>query len=376
MEVLAYTSGGDGVRTTPIHCQTEQDAPEAPTAVKALVMSADSILVSWKPPTEPNGIIEYYMVYYKETGNNDDKPKSQKIVPNLRNQNLSFQAKNLDSNLKYEFWVTAATTIGEGQPSKKVTVSPSTSVPAKIASFDDTFTTTYKEDVTLPCLAVGVPTPVITWTIKGVKFSANTNDRVRQHPDGSLFIRDITRSDAGEYSCKVENDYGQDFVTHHLIVNAPPNAPIVQLTSTTTNSLTVKLKPHDTDGEPIHGTPFITNPNLVIGKLFKWDQTLTNTLSRSCCVVQGISSMLQPITVLEPEIHRTTSIPKRKAKNRSSQVLINSLKSHRTASRCISTLGQMEDAPCCTLSLNKRKRSAQNGFKSPTTSNQEVTSSC
>ncbi|XP_057660489.1 cell adhesion molecule Dscam2 isoform X11 [Diorhabda carinulata] len=252
MEVLAYTSGGDGVHTTPIHCQTEQDAPEAPTAVKSLVMSDDSILVSWKPPTEPNGIIEYYMVYYKETGS-DEKPKSQKIVPNLRNQNLSYQAKNLDSNLKYEFWVTAATTIGEGQPSKKVTVSPSTSVPAKIASFDDTFTTTYKEDVTLPCLAVGVPTPVITWTIKGVKFSANTNDRVRQHPDGSLFIRDITRTDAGEYSCKVENDYGQDFVTHHLIVNAPPNAPIVQLTSTTTNSLTIKLKPHDTDGEPIHG---------------------------------------------------------------------------------------------------------------------------
>lgn len=90
-------------------------------------MSADSILVSWKPPIEPNGIIEYYMVYYKETGNNDDKPKSQKIVPNLRNQNLSYQAKNLDSNLKYEFWVTAATTIGEGQASKKVTVSPSTS---------------------------------------------------------------------------------------------------------------------------------------------------------------------------------------------------------------------------------------------------------
>lgn len=25
MEVLATTSGGDGVRSTPIHCQTEQD---------------------------------------------------------------------------------------------------------------------------------------------------------------------------------------------------------------------------------------------------------------------------------------------------------------------------------------------------------------
>lgn len=104
--------------------------PEAPIAVKALVMSTDSILVSWKPPVEPNGIVEYYTVYYKPVSTDDKtevKPTSQKIVPNLRNQNLSHQAKNLDSNLKYEFWVTAATTIGEGQPSKKVTVSPSSS---------------------------------------------------------------------------------------------------------------------------------------------------------------------------------------------------------------------------------------------------------
>ncbi|XP_060529780.1 cell adhesion molecule Dscam2 isoform X34 [Cylas formicarius] len=253
MEVLAYTSGGDGVRTPPIACQTEQDVPEAPIAVKALVMSSDSILASWKPPVEPNGIIEYYMVYYKESGNGDEKPKSQKIVPNIRNQNLSFQAKNLDSALKYEFWVTAATTIGEGQPSKKVVVSPSTSVPAKTASFDDTFTTTYKEDVTLPCLAVGVPPPVITWTIKGIKFNVNSNDRMRQQPDGSLFIRDVTRTDAGEYSCRVENDFGQDSVTHQLIVNAPPRAPQVILISTTTNSLTIKIKPHESDEDQIHG---------------------------------------------------------------------------------------------------------------------------
>ncbi|XP_044270286.1 Down syndrome cell adhesion molecule-like protein Dscam2 isoform X42 [Tribolium madens] len=254
MEVLAYTSGGDGVRTTPIHCQTEQDVPEAPIAVKALVMSTDSILASWKPPVEPNGIVEYYTVYYKPVSADDKtevKPTSQKIVPNLRNQNLSHQAKNLDSNLKYEFWVTAATTIGEGQPSKKVTVSPSASVPAKIASFDDTFTTTYKEDVTLPCLAVGLPPPVITWKIKGVQFT--TNDKIRQQPDGSLFIRDVSRNNAGEYSCHVENDYGQDTVTHQLIVNAPPHAPQIALTSTTTNSLTFKLKPHESDVEPIHG---------------------------------------------------------------------------------------------------------------------------
>ncbi|KAI4460599.1 basigin related [Holotrichia oblita] len=248
MQVLAFTSAGDGVRSQPIHCQTEQDAPEAPVAVKALVMSSDSILVSWKPPAEPNGIIEQYTVYVQEES--PDKIKPHKVIPNLRNQNLSFQAKDLDSNLKYQFWVTASTNIGEGQPSKKISVSPSSNVPAKIASFDDTYTTIYKEDMTLPCLAVGIPPPEITWKIKGVAFTSS--DRIRQQPDGSLLIRDITRTDAGEYSCHVENSFGQDSVTHQLIVNSPPHAPIVALPSATTDSLTIKLK-QPADNEPIHG---------------------------------------------------------------------------------------------------------------------------
>lgn len=40
--------------------------PEAPAAVKALVMSAESILVSWKPPTQPNGLVIQYTVYVRE----------------------------------------------------------------------------------------------------------------------------------------------------------------------------------------------------------------------------------------------------------------------------------------------------------------------
>lgn len=39
------------------------------------------------------------------------------------------------------------------------------SVPAKIASFDDKFTATYREDVKLPCLAVGVPAPEVKWKV-------------------------------------------------------------------------------------------------------------------------------------------------------------------------------------------------------------------
>lgn len=46
--------------------------PEAPAALKALVMSTESVLVSWKPPAEPNGEIIHYMVYIKPTGDSKD----------------------------------------------------------------------------------------------------------------------------------------------------------------------------------------------------------------------------------------------------------------------------------------------------------------
>ncbi|XP_029665488.1 Down syndrome cell adhesion molecule-like protein Dscam2 isoform X2 [Formica exsecta] len=245
MQVLAFTSGGDGVKSAPIHCQTEQDAPEAPIAIKALVMSAESILISWRPPSQPNGVISQYTVYTK--ADNAEEATSQKVPPNQ----LTHEASGLDKQLRYEFWVTASTNIGEGEASKIVTLSPSVRVPAKIASFDDKFTATYKEDVKLPCLTVGVPAPEVTWKVRGA--TLQPSDRLRQLPEGSLFIKEVDRADAGEYSCYVENSFGHDTVTHQLVVHAPPHSPQVTLTATTTNSLTMKLRPHPTDNAPIHG---------------------------------------------------------------------------------------------------------------------------
>ncbi|XP_048260950.1 Down syndrome cell adhesion molecule-like protein Dscam2 isoform X18 [Bombus terrestris] len=245
MQVLAFTSGGDGVKSAPIHCQTEQDAPEAPIAIKALVMSAESILVSWRPPSQPNGVITQYIVYTK--ADNAEEPTSQKVPPNQ----LTHEASGLDKQRRYDFWVTASTNIGEGEASKIVALAPSVRVPAKIASFDDKFTATYKEDVKLPCLAVGVPAPEVTWKVRGAVLQSS--DRLRQLPEGSLFIKEVDRTDAGEYSCYVENSFGHDTVTHQLIVHAPPHSPQVTLTATTTNSLTMKLRPHPADNAPIHG---------------------------------------------------------------------------------------------------------------------------
>ncbi|XP_047530746.1 Down syndrome cell adhesion molecule-like protein Dscam2 isoform X17 [Vanessa atalanta] len=233
MEVLATTNGGDGVRSVPIHCQTEQDVPEAPRAVKALVMAADSILVSWRPPAQPNGVVTHYNVY---TQAQNAEPHPNKVPASQ----TSYSATDLKAG-RYDFWVTASTIIGEGQPSATASCSPSDKVPAKIASFDESFTATYKEDVKLPCLAVGVPPPNILWKVKGHPLEAS--ERVRQLPEGSLQIAGVAREDAGEYSCHVENQFGTDTVTHTLSVLAPPFPPQLNIASSSVSSLTLRLKP-------------------------------------------------------------------------------------------------------------------------------------
>nr|XP_053626611.1 cell adhesion molecule Dscam2-like isoform X3 [Cherax quadricarinatus] len=255
LQVLAFTSGGEGVRSQPIHCQTDQDIPESPTSVKALVMSADSILVSWLPPERPNGIITQYTVYYKEHGKSDTETVQQKLLPSQ----LSYEATGLKRRDDYVFWVTASTTVGEGEMSQLVHLKLSNKVPAKIASFDDEYVATYKEDVKLMCQAVGLPTPDIRWTIRGEPFAPN--DRMRLLPEGSLLIREVSRDDAGEYTCHVENPYGQDTVTHTLLIQAPPHPPEITLQSTTTNSIEVKIKPSAIDDTtPIHGYTIFYKP--------------------------------------------------------------------------------------------------------------------
>jgi Down syndrome cell adhesion molecule-like protein 1 len=102
IQILAMTSGGDGVRSAAIFCTTDQDTPDGPTGVKALIMSKESILVSWKPPVQPNGIIIKYKVYMKSS-----VEKETKEIEVPANQ-MSYEASGLNENL-YEFWVSGMT---------------------------------------------------------------------------------------------------------------------------------------------------------------------------------------------------------------------------------------------------------------------------
>jgi hypothetical protein len=249
VQVLAFTNGGDGVLSEVLTATTEQDIPGPPSSVKALAMSDDSILVSWQYPGEPNGRVILYTVYIKELDRSrDTAPKSHKV----NYLQMSHQVDNLNRKSRYEFWVTAHTSIGEGSPSVLVTLSPTSRIPAKIASFDDTFVAVAKQDIKLPCIAVGSPAPQLHWKMRGDPIPKN--DRIRQLPDGGLQITRITKADSGKYVCMVNNKFGQDMVTHEVIVNGPPNPPITTITAQTTDTITVKLRSSDPeDKTPVHG---------------------------------------------------------------------------------------------------------------------------
>lgn len=64
------------------------------------------------------------------------EPKSEK-VPSLQ---MNYEAKNLKKQEQFEFWVTASTNVGEGQPSKTITIAPN-SRGKKIGALDSRITT-------------------------------------------------------------------------------------------------------------------------------------------------------------------------------------------------------------------------------------------
>lgn len=66
IRVLAFTSTGDGLHSIPVYCSTDEDVPEAPANIKASALTAESILLSWLPPIQRNGLITHYNVYSKD----------------------------------------------------------------------------------------------------------------------------------------------------------------------------------------------------------------------------------------------------------------------------------------------------------------------
>uniref|UniRef100_A0A672Z5E3 Contactin-3-like n=1 Tax=Sphaeramia orbicularis TaxID=375764 RepID=A0A672Z5E3_9TELE len=73
--------------------------------------------------------------------------------------------------------------------------------------------------VTLECKPQAYPIASILW--KKGNLPIHTNDRIRLSPDGTLRLANVSKSDAGSYTCFARNRFGMSSTTGRLLVTDP-----------------------------------------------------------------------------------------------------------------------------------------------------------
>ncbi|XP_076367083.1 cell adhesion molecule Dscam1-like isoform X2 [Tachypleus tridentatus] len=228
--VMAYTQKGSGVKSNPIFCRTQEDAPSAPADIKAVVVSKDTIWVVWKPPSRPNGIITNYSLFWRSAANGH---KNATVIPVQAGQ-LDYKVSGFQEGSRNEFWVTASTSRGEGDPTRVVSQTTTRRVPARIINFGQALTAPFGGKISLPCHAVGHPEPGRKWTIGSKPFVKSEQMEVQK--DGSLYIRKLQYLNTDNYTCHVHNKHGADEITYSLNMQAPFQGVEVKLLSSSLTS--------------------------------------------------------------------------------------------------------------------------------------------
>jgi len=97
--------------------------PGAPGGVKVLLETSDTALLTWLPPSNPNGVIVQYSVYVRVL--EGTLQLDTRSVPHYSTSQLQYQLPGLKRHQIYEFWVTASTRVGEGSSTAVVRLIPS-----------------------------------------------------------------------------------------------------------------------------------------------------------------------------------------------------------------------------------------------------------
>ncbi|XP_045762369.1 Down syndrome cell adhesion molecule-like protein Dscam2 isoform X1 [Maniola jurtina] len=231
IKVAGFSNYGVGPFSYPVVCTTLQDVPGPPAAIKALISSPTSLLVSWKRPDQPNGEITHYTVYVKPV-TSTNAPQSYRVEPtqesNLSRQ-LTFPLSGLTTGMQYEVFVRAHTTAGEGALSNRVHVELNSRVVAGVASLGGAVSVGVGSSLLLVCQCVGSPPPRTVWYHKHNIITHHP--RFTRNHDDSLLINNIDQSLSGNYTCLAKNLYGSDSVSYEVSVLPTPEPPVLRVTS-------------------------------------------------------------------------------------------------------------------------------------------------
>ncbi|XP_078579181.1 neogenin-like isoform X3 [Branchiostoma floridae x Branchiostoma japonicum] len=125
--VVAYNANGPGESSDPIYVQTQPEVhvPGPATSLQAESVSPVAITVSWQPPTQRNGVILNYKLYYVEMAAGPLNEGSVDV------SGLSHTLNGLKKYTEYSFRVVAYNQHGPGMSTEEVIVRTLSDIPSQ-----------------------------------------------------------------------------------------------------------------------------------------------------------------------------------------------------------------------------------------------------
>ncbi|XP_050362851.1 cell adhesion molecule Dscam2-like [Nymphalis io] len=279
LQVAARTAAGLGPPAA-THCTTLDDVPGPPADIKAVPNSEESVIVSWLAPAQKNGKIRHYTVYNRpqRTGQH-----SHVMVPHSDEEQM-LEVRGLQEHQLYEFWVTAATTAGEGEMSAIVAKKPSSRAGAKIWSFPRRITAAEGSRVVLTCGGAGTPTPLRVWSRRRPP-SPTTDPRIRIEGH-RIVIPKLEAVMSDNYTCVVRNPWGEERGVWELRASSPPARPRLRLSGAAPAALLLAWDAADshTSKPAVEKHMITSNSSCVRLNFLTWD-------SNSCPLIHFVVSI-------------------------------------------------------------------------------------
>ncbi|XP_059350890.1 cell adhesion molecule Dscam2-like isoform X2 [Daphnia carinata] len=296
IQVLAFTGAGDGVKSQPLTCTTEEDIPEMPTRLKIVQSGPDSLTISWLPHPRPTSRVTHFTVYSKEIERGQDVNPQKWTAPNSGPSAGRLEIRNLRPRRAVFYFQVAAVSgqAGEGPRSSilSFTFNPTNKIVAAVVSIGSDYLVPRGSRLILPCTALGDTPLQISWFQDGRQLSdwLNLNplklgDQTQQpwiqqrpqDPDdnatvgliqvltnGSLSIGQLSHNGGGNYTCQARNRHGQDQVDYWLTVVTPPPAPQLRFAASNWSSVTLQWSVSSSSTDKNNRTRISTARNYVI----------------------------------------------------------------------------------------------------------------
>ncbi|VDK48392.1 unnamed protein product, partial [Anisakis simplex] len=225
VKVAAMGPEGEGVPSESIPFDTVSGAPiDAPSEVFPVVGKDNSIDVSWRGPSVPNGPIESYTVYYTPidpyTTDDGYKQWDKLVIPTNNvsgNARIDKETYNILPHRQYKVRVAATNDLSEGPASEPVIFQTGSGETPPVIELDppnNPANVPPRGSISVRCSATGIPHPTVMWII-------GANEDVVRGP--ILQLADLRKDETA--TCRAENNAGRVQEVLQILVAGPGTPP-------------------------------------------------------------------------------------------------------------------------------------------------------